>query len=171
MKPRKTRTTRNQNRSESMPDSSNGKTPLSTQFVILPRIWRSSRFELPLTVLNHCAVDRGGGRPACRRAGHLARRIVVRVSPSVRRSAVPFRAARCRQHAEPIPDPSNEGNWRIASWTLDVASWMLDVGSWMFDVLPDAATVWRRAEPTPDPSKEGNSTCSGARFKIRSRNS
>jgi hypothetical protein len=46
-------------------------------------------------------VYRSGRHPACRRAGHLARRIVVRASPSVPRSEVPFRTARCRPLRQP----------------------------------------------------------------------
>src|SRR5213592_461852 len=42
-----------------------------------------------------------GGRPACRRAGHPARRIVVWASPSLPRSEAPFRAARCRPLRQP----------------------------------------------------------------------
>src|SRR6266540_5283516 len=47
------------------------------------------------------SVYRSGGRPACRRAGHPARRILVWASPSIARSELPFRAARCRPLRQP----------------------------------------------------------------------
>src|SRR5213083_1600183 len=66
-----------------------------------------------------------GGRPACRRAGHPARRILVGVSPSIPRSELPFRAARCRPLRQPgwlplHPQPTVESVYRsvVPDWTF-----------------------------------------------------
>src|SRR5439155_16333915 len=47
------------------------------------------------------AILRSGGRLACCKAGHLARRMIVREGLSVPRSEMPFRAARCRPLRQP----------------------------------------------------------------------
>src|SRR5438128_10415826 len=59
-----------------------------------------SAFLLPLPATQEWR-ERSGRRPAWRRVGHPARRIVVRASPSLPRSELPFRAARCRPLRQP----------------------------------------------------------------------